>query len=226
MKRAKRSGDDNRSSSSSSIKSKPELAAGLVFPREALGSHLSPSGQTIDHIARAKNMQSIGSSVAEIWSQSTLDDFPVMARFVVGNEGMPDYPTTLDRNFHLRHVRTSRYFIQIIKCSDNHCCKACRTHYNKVFPARFIPAPIRYTNGMRGKIDSDVLCKALGCKSIRATESILALEPAPGVQLRHQPNCTEPIPSRMVRSDRLHVSKVSTRIYYSVRSTKTLVHRQ
>ena len=50
------------------------------------------------------------------------------------------------------HVRTSQYFLQIIKCKKSDCCSVMRTNWNSVFPNRCIPAPVPLRKEEEGPI--------------------------------------------------------------------------
>ena len=39
------------------------------------------------------------------------------------------------------HVQQSQYMLQIVKCTDQSCCKF-RTNYLTYFPERFLPPPV------------------------------------------------------------------------------------
>jgi hypothetical protein len=49
---------------------------------------------------------------------------------------------TKDIDWFQKHVRTSQYFTQIVKCQDTSCCSNARSSYFTVVPSRFFPPPI------------------------------------------------------------------------------------
>ena len=46
------------------------------------------------------------------------------------------------KTFKINHVRTSQYFLQIVKCHDVNCCQPIRSSYFVIIADRFIPPSI------------------------------------------------------------------------------------
>ena len=73
-----------------------------------------------------------------------IDGHAVCARY---KEPAPQRKAQMvDPGFRSGHIRSSKYFLQIVKCSDTNCCKPFRSNYAQVFPDRFLLPPIRYVN--------------------------------------------------------------------------------
>ena len=51
-----------------------------------------------------------------------------------------------------KHVRQSQYCLQIVKCSDESCCKPLRSNLRQVLTSRFIPAPVLFKGSDKGPI--------------------------------------------------------------------------
>jgi hypothetical protein len=113
--------------------------AGVILPHDAYGSHLNASGRTIDAELKQKNFQKAGEVLGEIWSNLTLDGYPVTAEYV--QTATLSAENDVDEAWNARHCRISQYTLQIVKCSNQSCCGDFRTSWMKVFPDRFLPAP-------------------------------------------------------------------------------------
>ena len=114
--------------------------AGIILPFDTFGSHLNSSNKTIDPILEEKNFKAAGEILAEVWSETVIDNYPVIAQYqppgkIVEFKG-------LTQQWIDCHVRQSRYLLQIAKCKDLNCCKASRTNYEDIIGSRYLPAPI------------------------------------------------------------------------------------
>ncbi|KAI9555887.1 hypothetical protein GHT06_018404 [Daphnia sinensis] len=96
--------------------------AGLILPHDHFGRHLDGQGRTIDTELEKRNFQFAGRMLT-----SELDDEALL---------------TKDEKWFSDHVRTSQYYLQIVKCNDLECCMKPRSSYFSVIPARFLPPPI------------------------------------------------------------------------------------
>ena len=116
---------------------------GLILPHDRYGSHLNKRGITIDTDLE-KNFQFAGNTLAEIWSQLIVDNFPTVAEFINPTKSELDEKQMLsrDQKWYDVHVRTSQYLTQIVKCTDNKCCSKPRSSYFSVVTDRFLPPPV------------------------------------------------------------------------------------
>ena len=130
--------------------------AGLVLPHDHYGSHLNASGKTIDAELELKNFQKAGETLAEVWSSNTIDGFPVDAEYIAPENStsnpIGDDMDWFTEEWRAKHVRQAQYCLQIVKCSDESCCKPFRSNYNQIFPARFVPAPVLFTSSAKGPV--------------------------------------------------------------------------
>ncbi|XP_032779890.2 uncharacterized protein LOC116918320 [Daphnia magna] len=115
--------------------------SGLILPHEHFGSHLNNSGLTVDVELEKQNFQYAGETLAEIWSGSIIDSFPVIAHYIVpeNSEMRADQLETRSIEWFSTQGRTSQYFTQIVKCEDTGCCSKPRGSYFTVMPSRFLP---------------------------------------------------------------------------------------
>ena len=115
--------------------------AGIILPFDKFGSHLDNSNKTVDSELEKKNFAAAGEILASVWSESVIDDYPVVAnwcppteeRLVINN---------VEQQWIDNHVRQSRYLLQITRCKDLSCCITSRTNYVTVLGSRFLPPPI------------------------------------------------------------------------------------
>ncbi|XP_062550683.1 uncharacterized protein LOC134215536 [Armigeres subalbatus] len=121
--------------------------SGLILPHDKYGSHLNSQGKTIDDELERKNFQNAGETLAEVWSEVCIDGYEVSAEYIAPEHSEIDKcnMNTADEDWRDRHVRTSQYFLQIIKCTDNTCCAPFRSKYAIYFVDRFLPAPLPLT---------------------------------------------------------------------------------
>jgi hypothetical protein len=125
--------------------------AGIILPYDTFGSHLNSQGQTINEEMEKKNFQKAGEILAEVWSEAVIDKFPVVAEWRGGltlpSAEMPSH------EWLATHVRSSQYFLQIVKCSNAECCAPMVSALKSVLPNGFLPAPLSVTNTDGLKID-------------------------------------------------------------------------
>ncbi|XP_055543780.1 uncharacterized protein LOC129729295 [Wyeomyia smithii] len=80
--------------------------SGVVLP---FRSHLDAHGRTIDEDLEIENFKFAG--LAEIWSELTIDNYPVIAEyFGTGSEKSVEAPSL---EWYASHVRESQYFLQV-----------------------------------------------------------------------------------------------------------------
>lgn len=117
--------------------------SGVILPHEHFGSHLDQSGKTIDKDLEKKNFEYAGQVLAEIFCDTFIDNHVVIAEYVAENEVLSDTSNDeVSEEWKFRHVRSSQYFLQIVKCEDIKCCSKPRSCYFTFFPTRFLSAPI------------------------------------------------------------------------------------
>ena len=107
--------------------------AGIILPFNTFGSHLDAANKTIDINLEIKNFGAAGKIIAEIWSESIIDN-PVVASYTSPPEKKPDEVVfQMSEEWKAQHVRQSEYMLRIIKCSDSSGCKPGRTNYPMFF---------------------------------------------------------------------------------------------
>ena len=79
---------------------------------------------------------------------NTINNFKIDCKPV--KKGCHFEPDELDYNWVARHVVQTRYFLMIVKCVDQNCCKPFTTNWLNIFPKRFFPAPAVYKFGQKG----------------------------------------------------------------------------
>ena len=129
--------------------------AGIILPFDTFGSHLHAAKKTIDINLEIKNFKAAGKILAEIWSESVIDNHPVVASYtsITGKEH-DEVVFHKSEEWKAQHVRQSQYMLQIIKSSDSSCCKPWRINYPMLFPKRFLPAAVPISTSDNGlKID-------------------------------------------------------------------------
>ncbi|XP_047125601.1 uncharacterized protein LOC124807609 [Hydra vulgaris] len=128
--------------------------SGVILPHDNYGNHLNNAGFTIDNTLEKINFQYAGETLAEIWSNVSIDKFPVVAEFIVPEKSEILYSTlkTKDSFWYARHVQTSQYFLQIVKCENRNCCKQPRGSYFTVIPDRFFPPLIPLSQLPEGRL--------------------------------------------------------------------------
>ena len=76
---------------------------------------------------------------------------PVMAQYI--NEEAEKEIIKKFLEWKSNHIRESQYFLQIVKCVDENCCRPFRSNYLKIMTERFLPPPIAVTrstiNGLK-----------------------------------------------------------------------------
>ena len=67
----------------------------------------------------------------------------------LGQEFVPETP---DPKWVAKHVRQTRYALQIVKCGNQKCCEPFKTNWMQVFPDRFVPFPAVYKYETSGAV--------------------------------------------------------------------------
>jgi len=102
------------------------------------------SGRTIDEDLEKQNFGFAGQALADIWSDLQIDGHPTIAEYIdpEQSELEPENLLSQDQQWIARHLRTSQYFTQIVKCDDRSCCRPERSSYFTLIRARFLPPPV------------------------------------------------------------------------------------
>ena len=118
--------------------------AGLILPHEHYGSHLDDSGKTIDSELELRNFTVAGNTLAEVWNDLIIDDYPVCAEWIEPNQSEvnPAEMNTVNQKFLANHFIFGHYCVQGVKCDDRNCCLPFRSPYKTVMPSRFLPFPL------------------------------------------------------------------------------------
>jgi hypothetical protein len=123
--------------------------SGVILPHEEFGSHLK-NGQTVDKDLELKNFEHAGSVLAEIFSNVTIDGHATVAEYIKPAASGINQLMFIhkDEQWKANHIRSSQYFLQIVKCHDIKCCIP-NGNYLQMFPHRFLPAliPLSYEEG-------------------------------------------------------------------------------
>ena len=117
--------------------------AGITLPFDSFVSHLGVANKTLDINLEFRNFDAAGKILAEIWSESIIDNHPVVASYTSPPEKKHDEVVFhKSEEWNAKQVRQSQYMLQIIKCSYSSCCKPRRINYPMFFPKKFLPAPM------------------------------------------------------------------------------------
>lgn len=117
---------------------------GVILPHDKWGNHLDSQGNTIDPDLEKRNFKNAGEVLAEIWSEHDIDGHPVFAEYIDPEKSEISKSDLIEMSeeWKAKHVRSSQYFLQIVKCHNQDCCGAFRSRYGDLFPKRFLPPPM------------------------------------------------------------------------------------
>lgn len=118
--------------------------SGVILPHEKYGHHPDEQGRTINVDLERRNFEYAGLALCEIRQNVTIHGHPVVAQYIDPKSSeMPQSKIQKkDEDWISRHVRTSQYFTQVVKCNDLTCYTAPRSAYFSIVPIRFLPDPI------------------------------------------------------------------------------------
>lgn len=119
--------------------------AGVLLEHDKFGSHLDSQQRTIDVDLEKANFEHAGKLLAELWSEVVISGFPTYTNYVDPDELLIDIPKQKSQDWLLRHVRTSQYMLQIVKCDKKSCCMKFRSNWMSIVES-FLPPPIRVNN--------------------------------------------------------------------------------
>jgi hypothetical protein len=128
---------------------------GLILPHQHYGSHLNSNGATINSELELLNFKKAGETLAEIWSETVIDNYPVFAKYIEPKTGQNIMINSINENWKFTHVKQSQYLLQIVKCDDSNCCKEFRSTIRDILSERFIPPPVLYVKRNEGIKTSD-----------------------------------------------------------------------
>ncbi|CAF2767137.1 unnamed protein product [Rotaria sp. Silwood2] len=115
--------------------------ADLILPHDHFGTHLNANGSTIDFVLEKQNFQKAGEVLAEVWSNTVIDSYPVVASYV-SSSFISQTSSYIDEHWCDRHVVQSQYTLQIVRCNSQDCCGEWRSNFYKIFTQRFLPPPV------------------------------------------------------------------------------------
>lgn len=85
--------------------------SGIILPHDKCGSHLNNAGKTIDAELELKNFANAGMALADIWSNITIDEFPVVSEYIEKIDKI-ELKTKENDSWYANHVRESLYLLQ------------------------------------------------------------------------------------------------------------------
>ena len=125
--------------------------AGIVLPHDSFGTHLDANGVTVDPEKERENFKKAAETLAEIWSLSKIDNYPVSARWVDSSDDSKKYKDYTDAKMGAdwleRHVYIYKYCLQIAKCGNIDCCRPLRTTVQEVLGGKFLSPPLALESG-------------------------------------------------------------------------------
>lgn len=119
--------------------------AGVLLPHDYFGNHLNTQKETVDETLELKNFKYAGEALADLWSKVVIDKFDTKAEYIDPEHSVIDENSIISKDWTWisKHVSTSQYFTQIVKCNDRNCCTLPRSSYFKIFnnSQPFLPPP-------------------------------------------------------------------------------------
>lgn len=126
--------------------------SGVILEAERYGSHLNEQGKTIDVDLELDNFKFAGEKLSEIWSEMTIDRQPVFSMYVEPEQSIDLVVPQKSQDWFQKHLRTSQYLTQVVKCKQEDCCGPLRSNIRNVLPSGFLPPPMRVKFSSEGKI--------------------------------------------------------------------------
>lgn len=128
--------------------------AGIVLEHDHYGSHLDNQRNTIDEDLEKRNFMHAGEVLCKIWNELEIDGYPVDATYVDPDENnKANVPKDIDQDWYSKHVRSSQYFLQIVKCTDESCCRKYRSNLRQILPCGFLPPPVKVKPSETGALE-------------------------------------------------------------------------
>ena len=119
---------------------------------EHYSSHFNPKGKTIDLESEKPNFKHAGKSLCEIRSEMMIDNYSVKAIYVEPPQIDKIKQTSgdIDQERYVKHVHTSQYLLQIVKCNLEDFCGSRRNFFEQNI------TPPMFTSNLQSKtIDSN-----------------------------------------------------------------------
>lgn len=127
--------------------------AGVILEYERYGSHLDSAGKTIDIEKEKENFRHAGEVLCDLWNELEIDKFPVHSTYVDPDTIYTDSVTEIDHLRYAKHVQSSQYLLQIVKCDDESCCGEFRSNIKSLLPDKFLLPPIRVKPSEKGVLE-------------------------------------------------------------------------
>ena len=75
-----------------------------------------------------------GDILAEVWSESVIDSYPVVAEYLSPPENIHEALIFIEgEEWKAKNVMPSQYMLQIVRCNDSTCCDTWRTNVLNTF---------------------------------------------------------------------------------------------
>lgn len=128
--------------------------AGVILDYEHFGSHLDSQKKTVDIELEKQNFKYAGEVLCDLWNDMMIDKYPVFATYVDPEEADKiNDPDKIDHFWFAKHVRSSQYLLQIVKCNDESCCKKYRSNLRTILPNGFLPPPVKVKPNKNGILE-------------------------------------------------------------------------
>ena len=86
-----------------------------------------------------KAFAAAGDILAQVWSQSVIDSYTVVAEYLSPTENISEAMIFMEgEKWKAKHVMQSQYMSQIVRCNNITCCDKWRTNYSAFFPWRYM----------------------------------------------------------------------------------------
>lgn len=105
---------------------------------------VATSRRTIDDELERKNFQAAAGVLSQVFSNVKIDGYEVVSLAIDPQESEIPASSLIQKNelWISKHVRSAQYFLQIVKCEDDSCCKPFRSNFNNFFNDQFLPPPL------------------------------------------------------------------------------------
>jgi hypothetical protein len=89
--------------------------SGLILQHDHFGSHLDDQGRTVDEELEKNNFNHAGKVLAEIWSNTVIDNNPTLATYIdPDTESIFEFnECCFDESWRVKHVRAGHYLLQV-----------------------------------------------------------------------------------------------------------------
>ena len=90
--------------------------------------------------SKLQNFEYAAEVLSELWSKVVIEGNSVVAEYI--KEEPSDITITKSEEWKAIHVRESQYLLQIVKFTDQACCRPFESSYLKLIRNRFLPRPV------------------------------------------------------------------------------------